>query len=105
MEHTDTHTRIALALASICVVVVGALAVLSGTAQSDTERCTGRTEYDNTERYLSTDQIANRYDVPGQFEGSGADYFRRSYRACWTDNRVWVAYSNTSGLSSHWDVR
>jgi hypothetical protein len=75
-------------------------------AAGDTPGCVSRGEYDNTERFLSTGQIAGRYDTNGYYDGSGPERFRRAYPACWSDGReVVVWYSLNTGLSDDWAVR
>lgn len=76
-------------------------------AAADTETCVGRTEFDNTERWSTPVQIANRYDVFGYFLDDTADSFRRGYRSCWApgERRVVVVYSYDTGTSVDWYVR
>lgn len=75
-------------------------------AVADTPGCVSRAEYDNTERFLSTGQIAGRYDTSGWYIGSGPDRFRRGYSSCWDYDRIVVVwYSLNTGLSDDWDVR
>ena len=75
-------------------------------ATADTPGCVSHVEYDNTEKYLSTQQIAGRYDTNGWYIGSGPERFRRGYDACWAPDRIVVVwYSLTTGLSDDWDVR
>jgi hypothetical protein len=80
-------------------------ALLTIAAPADAAGCVSRAEYDNTTRYLSVGQIAGRYDTNGWYIGSDDDEFRRGYNACWTDDRVVVWYSLSTGWSTRWDVR
>lgn len=94
----------------IAVAVVLALAVVvfvrSCSASADTPGCVSHAEYDSMDTYLSTGQVAGRFDTNGVYLGSGDDYWRRGYPTCWdNDLRVVVWYSLTSGLSDHWAVR
>lgn len=75
-------------------------------AVADTPGCVSHGEFDNMERFLSTGQVAGRFDTNGTYLGSGDDRFRRGYDACWTDDRrVVVWYSLNTGLSDDWATR
>jgi hypothetical protein len=91
-------------------LMVGALVcaglVPAAPAAADTPGCVSHAEFDNMEKYLSTQQVAGRFDTAGYYIGSGPERFRRGYDPCWTDlRRVVVWFSLTTGLSDDWAVQ
>ena len=88
--------------------LLGAVALLGGLltaapAVADTPGCASRGEYDNMTRFLSTGQVAGRFDTNGVLLGTGAERFKRGYDACWTnERRVVVWYNLDTGLSDDW---
>lgn len=94
-------------MSKFLIVTIALLASLfvAVPAGADTPGCVSISEYNNTERYLSTQQIAGRYDTNGVYRSSDSDEFSRSYDACWSSSRVVVWYSLNLGWSTRWDVR
>lgn len=91
---------------TLAAVLVGAYLAVPAAAVADTPGCVSHGEYDNMERFLSTGQVAGRFDTNGYYDGSGPERFRRAYPACWNDGReVVVWYSLNTGLSDDWAVR
>lgn len=98
-------TRLGLIL-TVLLALAGSV-VLVETARADTESCVGSVEYDNTERGLSPLQVANRYDIYGQFLDDTQARYRREYRTCWNPGvrKVVVEYSYDTNTSVDWYVR
>lgn len=90
---------------AIVIIALVASLFVAPSAGADTPGCVSVSEYNNTERYLSTQQIAGRYDTNGAYRSTDSDEFSRSYDACWTNSRVVVWYTLSLGLSNRWDVR
>lgn len=88
-----------------CALAGALLALTPAAASADTPGCVSVAEFNNMDRFLSTGQVAGRFDTTGVYRGSDSDEFSRSYDACWTNDRVVVWYSLTNGLSTRWDVR
>ena len=89
----------------VAVLLGGSLAAASP-ATAATAGCVTHGEFDNMERFLSTGQVAGRFETNGVYLGSGPDRFRRGYDACWTnERRVVVWYSLTTGLSDDWAMQ
>lgn len=75
-------------------------------AVADTPGCVSHGEFDNMDRYLSTGQVAGRFDTNGVYLGAGPERFRRGYDACWSNERrvvVWFRFD--TGLSDDWAVQ
>jgi hypothetical protein len=89
------------------MVAGGGYLITQNVAHADTENCVSQSEYDRLQTFMSTDEVRNLFDVGGYFLSSNDNVFRRAYRTCaWAGNQeVVVAYSNQTGLSSHWSVR
>lgn len=88
------------------LLVPWSIVATTTTAAADTQGCVSHGEYDNLVRYLSTSQVAARFDTNGTYDGGNDDVFRRVYPPCWTNSReVVVRYSQTNGLTVSWDIR
>jgi hypothetical protein len=91
---------------TLVAVLTAAYICAPAAAVADTPGCVSHAEFDNMDRFLSTQQVAGRFDTNGWYIDSGPDRFRRGYATCWADDRkVVVWYSLNTGLSDDWAVR
>lgn len=90
----------------LTALALGLILLIPTAASADTPGCVSMSEYNNMDRYLTTGQVANRFDTNGWYINTGPERFKRGYDPCWTNQRkVVVWYDLTTGLSDDWAVQ
>ena len=87
-------------------LLIAPVAIIAWPQAEAVDGCATRGEYDNLIWGLSDEQVRNRFETNGWFIGSGDDFWKRGYDACWDNDRkvvIWYAFDN--GLTDHWDIR